>query len=73
MDKLPKGCRARYEEIERRADALFDQFSNGNRKDVLEALENMEPRAALAVLAGIMTQSSRTLQFHMVAFFKEMA
>ena len=54
MNDLPIGCAARYQEIERRAKKLMMVFINGNRKDTIAAFEDMEPKAALAVLSEMM-------------------
>jgi len=51
---LPKGCRARYEEIIRRAKKLMPMFINGNKNDVFNKLKEMETPTALAVLSEMM-------------------
>ena len=51
---LPRGCRDRYEEIERRAKKLIPKFIIGNREDTLVALKKMDTMAAVAVLSEMM-------------------
>lgn len=72
MEELPIQCTARFNEITRRADSLAETFKNGNRKDLLEALLDMEPKAALAVLAEIMYDQP-LIQPGLHRFLKEMA
>ena len=48
---LPIGRTERSNEITRRGEALYESFFNGNRNYVRDQLLEMEPGAALAVLA----------------------
>lgn len=54
-EKVPIGCASRYTFIVRRAAELRNTFINGNRKDMLAGLEELEPRVAYAVLAEMVT------------------
>jgi len=71
-DKLPIQCAARYHEIERRAQKLLTTFVNGNRKITVEALDEMEPRAALAVLSEMMMHGPE-VRDDLNRFLKEVA
>ena len=73
MKKLPKGCADRYLEIHWRASSLFNQFVNGNKDDVAEALSDMEPKAALAVLAVMMEKANVTVRRSMQTYLVEVA
>lgn len=73
MKSLPMGCRDRYDEISKRVDRLFEMFLNGNRGEFLKALEEMEPRAAFAVLAEIMFTARPDVQGDLHRFLKEVA
>ncbi len=69
----PQGCRARYEFILTRARELADSYINGNRSDVLAALQELPPRVSLAVLATISFELS-TLEFQSLKrYLQEMA
>jgi hypothetical protein len=73
MEDLPKGCRARYEEITNRAEELIVSFANGNRMDTVKTLESMEStRIALAVLSEMIKQDS-SLSEDLNRFLKEVA
>jgi hypothetical protein len=72
MNKLPIQCRARADEIFRRADYLTNWFINGNRNDVAVDLLDMEPKAALAVLATMMENSPQESR-SMARYFVETA
>jgi predicted transcriptional regulator len=69
---LPIECRARYEEITNRAKELLESFICGNRKTVLLALEEMEPKTALAVLSEMMVRSGSEMK-NINGFLKAMA
>lgn len=55
--ELPIGCRARYEKVKEISGELYDTFINGNRKDMLAGLEELEPKAAFATLAHMMIRA----------------
>jgi len=54
---IPRGCRARSAFIMDKAQELKETFINGNKSDVLKALESMPKTVAFAVLATIMDLS----------------
>lgn len=70
---LPIQCRARFEELHRQGLKLLETFINGNRKDTLQALLDMEPKAAMAVLTEMMRNASDDVQERLNAFLMEMA
>lgn len=70
---LPKGCRARFEAIGERAEKLMETFIQGNRKDMLNALMEMETKAALAVVAEIGATYDKEYVVDLHRFLKEMA
>lgn len=50
---IPIECRARMKFIHQRAFDLQTTFINGNKRDLLAALEDLPPRMAFAVLATV--------------------
>jgi len=72
-DTLPVECRARMEELHRRADRLFEMFINGNRNDVAQELLHMEPKAALAVLTVMMIATNEEARTSISRYFTEVA
>ena len=73
MKDVPIGCADRLRFIETHARELSKTFLNGNRKDLLEELENMPPRVAFAVLATIMRWGSYEIRPSLMRFLQEMA
>jgi len=71
-DPLPIGCRARHDEIERRSHFLLIQFACGHKNSVKDILLEMEPLAALAVLACMMEKGSSHM-YDIVTYFKAVA
>lgn len=70
---LPKECRARFDEISIRAQKLHDNFVNGNKTDVLKALDEMETKAAVAVVAEMMMDYGHDARRGLHRFLKEAA
>ena len=73
MSDLPIECRARFEAIGTRAQELHETFLNGNKGDVVQALEEMEPRAAFAVLAEMMLDYGHSTRRDLHRYLKEVA
>jgi hypothetical protein len=73
MNLLPTQCAARYREVELRASRLLETFINGNKNDALEALKDMEPTAALAVLAAMMRNADEDNRESLFSYFMEVA
>lgn len=73
MDELPKGCRARYDEIQRRSSKLLDNFYNGNKGDVVGALEEVGTKPALAILALMLKQSTPAVRESITSYLLEVA
>lgn len=71
IEKLPIGCSTRYHEIIRRAGELSETFVNGNRKHMVETLEQMEPRSAFAVLSTMMVHTKESFREDLNRFLKE--
>ena len=70
---LPIGCAARYNEIQRLANELRETFINGNRKYMVETLEQMGTRPALAVLSTILVFAPKHVQRDLERFLVEVA
>lgn len=72
--KFPKGCQERNAAIYYRAVELAATFINGNRKDLLSALEEIEEaKVAFAVLATLMDSMSNQERSAVARFLREMA
>lgn len=72
-EKLPIGCAARHQEILDRSNKLFESFVNGNRGYVAQELVDMEPKAALAVLAVMMDSANHDVSYDLTKYFVETA
>lgn len=72
-EPLPIGCASRWEEIHRRGRRLLLDFINGNRNDTNKELKEMEPNAALAVLAVMMTECTKDTRVALYRYFTEVA
>ena len=73
MEDLPKGCRARYDELIKRANRLQEQFYLGNRSTVAEELKAMEPLAATAVFTIMLSCSHEETRQALARWISEVA
>lgn len=76
-ERIPTQCRARFDWVLNRGNELRESFVNGNKKDVLDELEELasleSPCVAFAVLGAMMHKFDPFAREHMYRFLREMA
>lgn len=70
---LPTECRARFRTIIAFGDELLQTFINGNRRDTLNGLCELETPAALAVLANMMDNAPEEIRNDLAKYLREVA
>lgn len=73
QEKFPKECRARNGAILKRGGELLETWVNGNKNDVRDALHNMEPSVAFAVLSYMMATAYGSEGQYIASYFREVA
>lgn len=73
MRTIPTQCRARFHAIQEIACELLDTFVNGNKNTARDALLELEPLVAFAVLSTMMANADEDTRIGMTNYFVEVA